>query len=166
MPQVFQVNLQITNTYCSYIYIYNVSMLVGFTTTHAISAYHHLKVWVRISIRARCTTFCDKVSQWLVTGSWLSLSTLVSFTNKTDRHDITGLLLKVVLNTITPRLVFQKRSLKTGFIVCNSKGVTLYRCYYQGSSDLVKTRRHDFSLSWHKDDVRENLGDFQNLACI
>ena len=32
-------------------------MVVGFTTTYAISAYH------RISIRARCTTLCDKVCQ-------------------------------------------------------------------------------------------------------
>jgi hypothetical protein len=32
---------------------------------------------------------------------WFSLSTPVSSTNKTDRHDITELLLKVALNTIT-----------------------------------------------------------------
>jgi hypothetical protein len=27
-----------------------------------------LMLWVRISIRARCTTLCDKVCQWLATG--------------------------------------------------------------------------------------------------
>ena len=27
-----------------------------------------LMLWVRISIRARCTTLCDKVCQWLSTG--------------------------------------------------------------------------------------------------
>ena len=27
-----------------------------------------LMLWVRILIRARCTTLCDKVCQWLVTG--------------------------------------------------------------------------------------------------
>ena len=27
-----------------------------------------LMLWVRISIWARCTTFCDKVCQWLATG--------------------------------------------------------------------------------------------------
>jgi hypothetical protein len=43
----------------------------------------------------------DKVWQWLVTGRWLSLDTPVSSTNKTDRHDITEILLKVALNTIT-----------------------------------------------------------------
>jgi hypothetical protein len=57
-------------------------------------------LWVRISIRARCTTLCDKERQWLVTGRWFSLGPSVSSTNKTDRHDITEILLKVALNTI------------------------------------------------------------------
>jgi hypothetical protein len=43
------------------------------------------------------TTLCDKVGQWLVTGRWISP---VSSTNKTDRHDITEILLKEALNTI------------------------------------------------------------------
>ena len=57
-------------------------------------------LWVRISIRARFTTLCDKVCQWLATGRWLSPGLPVSSTNKTDRHDITEILLKVALNTI------------------------------------------------------------------
>ena len=57
-------------------------------------------LWVRISIRARCTTLCDKVYQWLATGQWFSLGPPVSSTNKSDRHDITEILLKVTLNTI------------------------------------------------------------------
>ena len=32
---------------------------------------------------------------------WFSLGTPVSSTNKTDRHDVTKILLKVVLSTIT-----------------------------------------------------------------
>jgi hypothetical protein len=36
-----------------------------------------------------------------VAGWWFSQSTPVSSTNKTDHHDITEILLKVVLNTIT-----------------------------------------------------------------
>ena len=62
-----------------------------------------LMLWVRISIRARCTTLCDKVCQWLAAGRWFSPGPPVSFTNKTDRHDITEILLKVVLNTIKKR---------------------------------------------------------------
>jgi hypothetical protein len=46
-------------------------------------------------------TLCDKVCLWLAAGQWLSLGTPVSPTNKTDRHDIAEIFLKVVLNTIT-----------------------------------------------------------------
>jgi hypothetical protein len=44
------------------------------------------------------TTLCDKVRQLLATGQWFSPGTLVSFTNKTDCHDITEIWLKVALN--------------------------------------------------------------------
>ena len=45
--------------------------------------------------------YSDKVCQWLATGQWFFRGTRVSSTNKTDHHDITEILLKVVLNTIT-----------------------------------------------------------------
>ena len=47
------------------------------------------------------TTLCDKVCQWLATCRWFSLGTPVSSTNKTDHHDITEILLKGALNTLT-----------------------------------------------------------------
>jgi len=59
-----------------------------------------LMLWVRIMIRARCTTLCDKVCQLLVTGRWFSPGTPISFSNKTDRHELAEILLKVALNTI------------------------------------------------------------------
>jgi hypothetical protein len=59
-----------------------------------------LMLFVRIPIGARCTTLCDKAYQWLATGRWFSLGPPVSFTNKTDRHDITAILLTVALSTI------------------------------------------------------------------
>jgi hypothetical protein len=43
---------------------------------------------------------CDKVCQCLATCQWFSQSTPVSSTNKTDRYDITEVLLNVKLNTI------------------------------------------------------------------
>ena len=46
------------------------------------------------------TTLCDKVCQWLATGRWFSPGTPVSSTNKTDRYNITEILLKVALSTI------------------------------------------------------------------
>ena len=61
-------------------------MLVGFTTTFVI----------KISIMARCTTLCDKACRGFSRGP------SVSSTNKTDHHDITEILLKVALHTITP----------------------------------------------------------------
>ena len=45
-------------------------------------------------------TLCDKVYQWLAAGRWFSPGTPVSSSNKTDRHDIAEILLKVALNTI------------------------------------------------------------------
>ena len=61
-----------------------------------------LKLWVRTPFMAKCTryTLCDKVCQGLVTGGWFSPGTPVSSTNKTDRHDITEIVLKMALSTI------------------------------------------------------------------
>jgi hypothetical protein len=52
------------------------------------------------------TTLCDKVCQWLATGQWFSLGTLVSSINKTECHDIIEILLKVALNTINPKPIW------------------------------------------------------------
>jgi hypothetical protein len=77
-------------------------MVVGFRTTCAISAYHHWSCVLepRSWRDVLDTTLCDKVCQWLATGRWFSPGTLFSSTNKTDRHDITEIVLKVALNTI------------------------------------------------------------------
>ena len=62
-----------------------------------------LKLWVRMPLTRSVlhTTLCDKVCQWLAAGRCFSQGTPVSPTNKTDRHDITEILLKVAFNTIT-----------------------------------------------------------------
>ena len=44
------------------------------------------------------TTFCDKVCHLFLAGRWVSP---VSTTNTIDHHDITEILVKVALNTIT-----------------------------------------------------------------
>jgi len=46
------------------------------------------------------TTLCDQDCQRLATGLLFSPDNPVSYTNKTDRHDRTEILLKVELNTI------------------------------------------------------------------
>jgi hypothetical protein len=62
--------------------------------------YSPLTLWVRIPFKGNVlhTTFCDKDCQWLVTGRWFSPGIAVFSTNKTDRHDIAKILLKVALN--------------------------------------------------------------------
>ena len=61
-----------------------------------------IMLWVRIPLRRGVLdiTLCDKVCQWF------SLGTRVSSTNKTDRHDITEIFLKVALCTINQTTVF------------------------------------------------------------
>jgi hypothetical protein len=47
---------------------------------------------------------CDNVVFLVTCGSsetWFSLGTMVSFPNETDHHNITEILLKMTLNTIT-----------------------------------------------------------------
>ena len=46
-------------------------------------------------------TLCDKDCQLIASDRWFSPSTPVSFPNKTDRHGIAKILLKVTLNIIT-----------------------------------------------------------------
>ena len=80
-------------------------MIVGFTTMYLYNqCLWLLTLWVRIPFMLCVldTTLCDKVCQWLAAGRWFSLGTPVSSTNKTDRNDITEILLKVALNTINP----------------------------------------------------------------
>jgi hypothetical protein len=78
------------------------SIVVGFTTTYAISVYPHS----RCEFKSRSwwsvlnSILCDKVCQWLAAGWWFFAGTPVSSINKTDSHDINEILLKVALNTI------------------------------------------------------------------
>jgi hypothetical protein len=55
------------------------------------------------------TTLCNKVCQEFAASRWFSTGTPDSFTNKTDRHDITELLLKVALNTI-PLILYSSQA--------------------------------------------------------
>jgi hypothetical protein len=78
--------------------------VIGFTTTGAIDTYYYKSSefesrswWCVLNIN-----LFDKVCQLLVAGWWFSSRTLISSINKTVRHSITEILLKVVLNHITP----------------------------------------------------------------
>ena len=70
------------------------SMVVGFTTIYAISAYQH---WWEFESRSG-----KGVPYYVIkfVSEWFSLGTPVYSTNKSDHHDRTEILLKVQLNTI------------------------------------------------------------------
>ena len=57
-------------------------------------------MWIPLRRGVLKTTLCDNVCLLLATGRWISPGTSLSSTNKTDRYDITEILLKVELNTI------------------------------------------------------------------
>ena len=74
----------------------------------------------------------------LATGQWFSLGTPVSSTNKTDRHNIAEILLKVVINTIkqTKRnpYLYSKKTVKSyGFAATRSHW---YKCIYAKGFDV------------------------------
>ena len=79
-------------SYCNWIYNYLCHQCLS-----------QLTLWVRTPLNwgVLDTTVCDKVCQLLAEGRWFSPGTPVSSTNATDRRDITEMLLKVALNTIT-----------------------------------------------------------------
>jgi hypothetical protein len=67
-------------------------------------------LWVRTPLNRGVldTTLCDNVCHWLAADRLFSPGTPVSSTNKTDRHDINEILLKVTLNTITTNPIYFK----------------------------------------------------------
>jgi hypothetical protein len=78
-------------------------IVVGFTTIYAISAFH-CEFEFRSLRGVLDTTLCDEVCQWLAAGRWFSPGPPVSSINKSARHDIAEILLKVTLNIITVTL--------------------------------------------------------------
>ena len=95
-------------------------MVVGFTTTYAISAYHHCcELEFRSWRGVLDTTLYDKVCQWLTAGRWFSPGTTVSPTNKTDCNDINEILLEVALTSMTLTLTYYTYS--TAYITPKTK---------------------------------------------
>jgi hypothetical protein len=86
------------------------------------------------------TTLCDTVCQWLTISRWFSLGTPVSSTNKTDRHDIAEILLKVALNTITLTSRISKRKKKKCYLKKTIIFWLCFRAWLEGVMPLVIDR--------------------------
>jgi hypothetical protein len=55
--------------------------------------------WLLFNVKSSVLQLCSLGEQ----AYWFSPGTPVSTTNKTDRHDIANIFLKVALNTISPK---------------------------------------------------------------
>ena len=120
-------------------------MVVGFTTTDAIGAYHH---W--------CCEFDPRsgrgvqhyviVCQWLLAGQGFSPGPPVSSTNKTDHHNITEILLKVALN----------------FLNQIKKKTTIYFFFF--FTDLHDNKPEADNMSDYSDDFDE-VSDEEGKQC-
>jgi len=95
-------------------------MVVGFTTTYdSVPIISNVVSSNLAHAGVLDTTLCDKVCQWLAAGRWFSPVTPVSSTNKTERHDIAEILLKVTLYTINQAKPMSKTENKNeGTMVC------------------------------------------------
>ena len=103
-----------------------------------------LTLAVRIPFRQGVldTTLCDKVGQWVAAGRWFSP---VSFSNKTDRHDIGEILLKVALNTIKLNLaIFHNANYhKLNVLTCEkTHSHSLGSCLLFGCCEIILRKQH------------------------
>ena len=76
------------------------------------------------------TTIYDKVCQWLATGRWVFFPP----TNKTDRHDITEILLKVALNTINQTYKYKQK-----YVRCVTKALMVMNLCVCNNSIKIHT---------------------------
>ena len=128
-PRYFRVGLYII-TYATWGHRGHDRMVVGFTTTYAISVYHHW--WCVFESRSgRCVQHY-----------------VLKFVNKTDRHDIAEILLKVALNTIN------QTNKHTTYFACNNNrnhliynDVTLVKTKEVLSIEFWRFKRSAFPLS-------------------
>jgi hypothetical protein len=83
--------------------IKKVTVSYGLNHTITTMSISYFKLWVRIPLNRGVSRY--NIMWWSLSVTWqvggFSLGTPISSTNKNDRHDITEILLKVSLSTIT-----------------------------------------------------------------
>jgi hypothetical protein len=103
----FPVNVRLGSTFCTYNRLcvpfscspLQIMYLHCLNTSSPQKGLRNHKRW-EFDSHSGNTTLGDKICQWFAADWWFSP---VSSTNKTDRHDKTEILLKVALNTISPK---------------------------------------------------------------
>ena len=135
---------------CMYSYMYLVSIQGSWL--HGSWIYNYmcnqclspLRLWGWILLKARCT-------RYNIMCQWFSPGTRISSTNKTDRHNITEILLKVALNTITLTLgVHTCTFTKYIYMHCIHTRSALSwatKLYFKGIDELIIAKRPVSSIS-------------------
>jgi hypothetical protein len=118
-----------------------------------------MMLWVRLPLKARRTTLCDKVCQRLAAGRWFSPGSLVSSTNKTNRKNITEILLKVAikLKTKPTNVVIDKNVMTNIKNICYDKfkechhiaEILLKLALNTNQSIIFKEKLYDLMLNEH-----------------
>jgi hypothetical protein len=99
-----------------------------------------------------------KVSQWLITDQYFFPGTPVYSTSKTDRQDITEILLKVALNTTT----FTRYGLLSGFAYPYYNPIN-----HHGENSLSAIWKHPGQLfSWNRDQHPESYVKHWHLGIV
>jgi len=88
---------------CKYWTLYIIYNDIRHQTIYATSAYHHWCCEFGSRSGRGIQHYVIKFVSALATGRWFSPGPQVSSSNKTYRHDITEIVLKVALNTIKPK---------------------------------------------------------------
>ena len=88
---------------------------------------------------------CDKVCQWLEIGRWFSPGTPVSSTNKTDRYDITELLLKVALTTIKKKAK-KKKNKKNNHVPEVKQNIDNFNTEQTFRTTYLENRKNGFKI--------------------
>ena len=116
-------------------------MLVGFTTTYAISAFHHWCCEFEPRSGRDVQHYGIKFVSDLRQIGGFSLGSPVSSTNKTDCHDIAKILLKVALNTIKQAYCTIINELVIRISFYDFEGYWVYHYHFQQFSSYIMTTR-------------------------
>ena len=92
--------------------------------------------------------------------SVVSPGTLVSFTNKTDSHDIADILLKVALNTMT--LVLKHHSTNVGFLIT----VTMLEGILRKRKIIMEKKNNKVQILIRKIINANNMNSYKKLYII